>query len=71
MAANHDPTLKAKIPAAQLTQGLHDAAAAFSHTYWVAWGLVLLTLIPVFFLPRKHEESHLLDDEGLPPVVVH
>jgi len=71
MAANHDPALKAKIPEAQLIQGLHEAANAFSHTYWVAWVLVLLTLIPAFFLPRKHEETHLLDDEGLPPVVVH
>jgi len=26
--------------------------------------------VPAFFLPRKHEESHLLDDEGVPPVVL-
>jgi hypothetical protein len=25
----------------------------------------------VFFLPRKREATHLLDDEGVPPVVVH
>jgi hypothetical protein len=23
------------------------------------------------FLPRKREETHLLDDEGVPPAVVH
>ena len=40
-------------------------------TYWVAWVLVLLTLIPAYFLPRKREVTHLLDDEGVPPVVVH
>ena len=34
-------------------------------------GLVLLTFIPVYFLPRKREVTHLLDDEGVPPVVVH
>jgi EmrB/QacA subfamily drug resistance transporter len=45
-------------------QGLVDAAKAFADTYWVAWVLVVLTLIPAFFLPRKREESHLLDDEG-------
>ena len=33
--------------------------------------LVLLTFIPVYFLPRKREVTHLLDDEGVPPVVVH
>jgi hypothetical protein len=32
--------------------------------------LVLLTLIPGYFLPRKHEESHLLDDGHVSPVVV-
>jgi hypothetical protein len=32
---------------------------------------VLLTVIPAMLLPRKHEESHLLDDAGIPPVVVH
>jgi hypothetical protein len=33
--------------------------------------LVLLTFVPVFFLPRRSEATHLLDDEGVPPVVVH
>jgi EmrB/QacA subfamily drug resistance transporter len=55
---------------AAVARGLSDAAASFAHTYWVAWSLVLLTLVPVFFLPRKHEEDHFLDEEGLPPVVV-
>jgi hypothetical protein len=50
---------------------LADAAAAFASTYWVALALVALTLIPAFFLPRKHEETHLLDDEDKQPVVVH
>ncbi len=56
-----------------------DMATAFSHTYWVAASLVALTLVPAFFLPRKHEESHLLDDiddidgagEPVAPVVIH
>jgi EmrB/QacA subfamily drug resistance transporter len=55
---------------AAVAQGLVDAAAAFAHTYWVAWVLVVLTLIPALMLPRKREEAHLLDDEGVPPVVV-
>ena len=38
-------------------------------TRWSAI-LVVLTLIPALMLPRKHEETHLLDDEGVPPVIV-
>jgi len=37
----------------------------------VAWVMVLLTLIPALMLPRKHEETHLLEEEGTPPVTVH
>ena len=71
MASLHDPALAAKIPAAATVKGLEDAAHAFAQTYWVAWVMVLLTLIPALMLPRKHEETHLLDDEGTPPVTVH
>jgi len=80
MAATLDPSLTDAVGgAAAVAAGLKDAAAAFADTFWVAWALVALTLIPAYFLPRKHEESHLLDDEadqageaeGLPPVVIH
>ena len=54
-----------------LARGLADAASAFAQTYWVAWVMVLLTLVPALLLPRKREETHLLDDAGVPPVVVH
>ncbi|MCE1179216.1 MAG: DHA2 family efflux MFS transporter permease subunit [Micrococcales bacterium] len=58
-----------------LTAAVRDAmAAAFSHTYWIAAFMVAATLIPAFFLPRRHEESHLLDDvdEDHPaPVLMH
>jgi hypothetical protein len=57
MASLHDPALAAKLPPAQIAQGLENAASAFANTYWVAWVMVLLTLIPVLLLPRKHE-SH-------------
>ncbi len=50
---------------------LQDMADAFQHTYVVALALILVALVPVAFMPRKREESHLLDDEGRPPVVVH
>jgi hypothetical protein len=71
MATLHIPSLADKISPAAITRGLEDAAQAFADTYWVAWALVLLTVIPALMLPRKHEETHLLDDEGIPPVVVH
>jgi EmrB/QacA subfamily drug resistance transporter len=59
-----------------LMAAVHEAmAAAFSTTFWVAAVLLTLTLVPAFFLPRKHEESHLLDDataeEVAPPIVLH
>jgi len=53
---------------------LSDMASSFSSTYWVAFAIIAFTLIPVAFLPRKREESHLLDDEGeepKAPVMVH
>lgn len=66
-------TLVAKlaVPDSVIDSGFGQAASAFASTYWVAWVLVVLTIIPAAFLPRKHEEAHLLDEEGLPPVVVH
>jgi EmrB/QacA subfamily drug resistance transporter len=46
-----------------LMAAVHEAmAVAFANTFWVAAILLSLTLIPAYFLPRKHEESHLLDD---------
>jgi MFS family permease len=53
-----------------VARGLADAAAAFAQTYWVAWALVALTLVPALMLPRRREEAHLLDDVGQPPIVV-
>ena len=50
---------------------LDDMADAFSNTYLVALALIVVALVPVAFLPRKREASHLLEDEGRPPVVVH
>jgi EmrB/QacA subfamily drug resistance transporter len=55
---------------AAVAHGMADAAAAFANTYWVAWAVLVVAMIPALMLPRKHEESHLLDDEGVPPVTV-
>ncbi|HQK31585.1 MAG TPA: MFS transporter, partial [Phycicoccus sp.] len=62
---------------AGLLQAVREAmATAFANTFWVAAFLVLLTLIPAAFLPRKTEESHFLDDgvdedEMQVPVMMH
>jgi hypothetical protein len=55
-----------------LQQGFQDLADAFQSSYWVAFAVLVVTLIPVYFLPRKREESHLLDDEeNAAPVIMH
>jgi EmrB/QacA subfamily drug resistance transporter len=58
----HMPAIAERLGVAGIARGLQQAAEAFADTYWVAAILVTLTLIPAYFLPRKHEESHLLDD---------
>jgi EmrB/QacA subfamily drug resistance transporter len=57
------------IDPAAIARGLADAADAFSHTYWVAWVLVTLTLIPALMLPRRRSQVRSVD-EGAPPAVV-
>ena len=68
--------LKDNPPASQQPSAVDTAgASAFAHTFWWAAILVTLTLVSAYFLPRKHEESRLLEDEegaeGTPPVLVH
>jgi EmrB/QacA subfamily drug resistance transporter len=72
IAAQRDPSVGDRIGGpAGVAKGLVQAADAFASTYWLAASLVLLTFVPVYFLPRNREVTHLLDDEGVPPVVVH
>jgi len=64
-AAAKFPELAALLAKGQevLMAAVHEAmAVAFTNTFWVAAVLLTFTLIPAYFLPRKHEESHLLDD---------
>ncbi|MDQ6934923.1 MAG: DHA2 family efflux MFS transporter permease subunit [Actinomycetota bacterium] len=72
IASLKDPSIAAQIGgAAGVVKGLGEAAAAFATTYWVAWVLVALTLVPAFFLPRKREPSHLLDETEVAPTLMH
>ncbi|TCC24448.1 DHA2 family efflux MFS transporter permease subunit [Kribbella sindirgiensis] len=50
---------------AAIARGLVDAASSFAHTYWVAWALVLLTLVPALMLPRKREVTHLAGKDAV------
>ncbi|MDQ3157915.1 MAG: DHA2 family efflux MFS transporter permease subunit [Actinomycetota bacterium] len=66
-----DPSIIDQVGVGNIAKGFIEAADSFGATFWVAWALVILTIVPALFLPRKKEVSHLLDDEGRPPVVVH
>ncbi len=64
IAAQRQPELAQQLPDPSLvSRGLEFAASSFATTFWVAFALVLLTLVPAAFLPRRRERSHLLDDQ--------
>ncbi|WP_432825335.1 DHA2 family efflux MFS transporter permease subunit [Dactylosporangium sp. CA-092794] len=76
--ASHDPVSGPQIlkqfPPDVIHRGLQFVADSFASTYWVGFFLVLATFIPIAFLPRKREVSHLNDDvaaEAPAPVVMH
>ena len=71
IGAVRDPERVAQLPPETVQTGLVEAADVFATTFLVAAILLVITLVTSFFLRRKREESHLLDDEGLRPVVVH
>ena len=74
IAARHNPKIAAQIGGqAGVKEGLAQAANAFAHTYWVAFALVLVTVVSALFLPRRHEKSHRPDQEetDVAPLVVH
>ncbi|WP_433045363.1 DHA2 family efflux MFS transporter permease subunit [Dactylosporangium sp. CS-033363] len=55
-----------------IDQGLHFLSDSFATTFWVGFILVLCTFIPIAFLPRKKEVSHLNDDQAeAAPVMIH
>ena len=62
--------------AAALGNAVRNASGeVFGSTFLVAAIMVAFTLVSAAFLPRKREESHLLDDENAedvaPPVLLH
>ncbi|MFI7598024.1 DHA2 family efflux MFS transporter permease subunit [Actinoplanes sp. NPDC049681] len=76
IGAQQNPALAQQIPGGPgiVERGLHFVADSFGTTFWVGFVLVLVTFVPAFFLPRKREVSHLLDDQqpaAAAPVVLH
>ncbi|GAA1638465.1 DHA2 family efflux MFS transporter permease subunit [Actinoplanes couchii] len=73
IGAQMDPAVAASVPDPSiLERGLAFAADSFATTFMVGFVLTALTLIPALFLPRKREESHLLDDDKTAaPVILH
>ncbi|HYN97121.1 MAG TPA: DHA2 family efflux MFS transporter permease subunit [Pilimelia sp.] len=76
IAAQQQPELLQRFPVepSLIQRGLDFAADSFASTFWVAFAIVLATFIPIAFLPRKREVSHLLDgqeDAARTPVVIH
>jgi MFS family permease len=55
IASQHGASLP--LPPAVIQNGLDFAADSFATTFWVGFVLVLLTFIPIAFLPRKREAS--------------
>ncbi|SBT41825.1 DHA2 family efflux MFS transporter permease subunit [Micromonospora auratinigra] len=77
IAGQQQPQLLERLPVPPqlLERGLDFAANSFATTFWVGFALVLVTFIPVAFLPRRREPSHLLDDapgqQPPMPVAIH
>jgi EmrB/QacA subfamily drug resistance transporter len=62
------------VPPDVIRRGLEFGAESFATTFWVGFALVLATFVPIAFLPKRRQVSHLLDDEAketTAPVIVH
>ncbi|MFE7797525.1 DHA2 family efflux MFS transporter permease subunit [Nocardia sp. NPDC057440] len=69
IASNSNPAIAGQLPPGAIETGLQQAAAAFSHTYIVALVLIVLTLVPAFFLPRTKPKNPEVADA--PAALVH
>lgn len=57
-----------------IERGLAFAADSFAVTFWVAFGLVLLTFVPVAFLPRKRTpvgQAVTAEESAAVPIAIH
>ena len=74
-AAQNDPSIMERLTPDVIARGLADMTDGFAMVFTVSLALVIVTLIPVLLMPRKHEESHIgegADDASdAPPVLLH
>jgi EmrB/QacA subfamily drug resistance transporter len=74
LQAQFDPAVKDKLGPQGLAAAVAELADVYGRTFLVAAILCAATLVAAAFLPRRHEESHLLDEdqEGVTaPVALH
>ncbi|GAA4486259.1 MFS transporter [Rhodococcus olei] len=70
-AAQHSPEIAAQLPPGAMEQGLSQAAEAFGFTFTVALVLLLLTLIPAYFLPRTRPAAPAEGADESAPMMMH
>jgi MFS family permease len=75
IAVQQDPSVAQQFPVDPgiLQRGLAFVADSFATTFWVGFVLMLVTLVPAFFLSRRRQVSPQTDAdrEAAPPMVVH
>jgi MFS family permease len=57
VASRNNPAIAAQLTPDQLAQGFSDAAHGFATTFTVAFVLIIVTIVPVLFLPRRKVSS--------------
>ncbi|EOM75557.1 DHA2 family efflux MFS transporter permease subunit [Rhodococcus rhodnii] len=68
IASRSNPEIVAGLGPEAISQGFQQAADAFGSTYIVAFGLVVATLVPAFFLPRSRPVRPAGDPAAAAPV---
>jgi hypothetical protein len=74
IASRHSKSIADKLSPAQVAKGFSDAANGFATTFTVALVLILLTVIPALFLPRRKVEgpaAGAAGDATSVPVTIH
>jgi MFS family permease len=72
LASRFDPSIAERLGPQGMAAAVAELADLYGKTFMVAAILCAATLVFAYFLPRRHEESHLLDEEAPEaPVVLH
>ncbi|GAA2477682.1 DHA2 family efflux MFS transporter permease subunit [Winogradskya humida] len=75
IASQQNPAIAQQFPADLIQRGLAFVANSFGTTFWVAFFIILATLIPAGFLPRRRPRplapGEVADDRVAAPVILH